>query len=83
MDKISEVGELVLEVTKNNYPTFEIPFHGRWGHFNTEKLNREKELSEKLKDFDLKERGRKLDLVITSVLLDAGAGDNWSFVIQH
>ena len=80
LDKIAEVGELVLEVTKNNYPTFEIPFHSRWGHFNSEKLNRENELSEKFKDLDPKERGRrKLDLVITSVLLDAGAGDDWSF----
>ena len=31
-------------------------------------------------DFDDKEKGRRLiDLVITSVLLDAGAGDEWFF----
>lgn len=80
LEKIPDVGELVLEVTKGNYPTFDIPFHSRWGHFNSEKLNRVDQLSRKLESYDAKEIGRrKLDLVITSVLLDAGAGDDWRF----
>ena len=75
-----EVAEIVLQVTKENYPTLEIPFHSRWGHFNSPKLNRVKELDGLLQGFDDKEKGRRLiDLVITSVFLDAGAGDKWSF----
>jgi hypothetical protein len=80
MDKLPAVAELVLEVTQKNYPSFEIPFHSRWGHFNSEKLNRVDEFNKNLIGFDANERGRrKLDLVITSVLLDAGAGDDWAF----
>ena len=80
LDRIPEVADFVLEVTKKNYPTLEIPFHSRWGHFNTPSLNRIEKFNKNLIGFDAKERGRrKLDLVITSVLLDAGAGDTWKF----
>ena len=50
------------------------------GHFNTPKLNRVEKFDKLIADYDEKERGRrKIDLVITSVLLDAGAGDAWTF----
>jgi len=32
-EKLGEVARLVIEVTKSNYPTLQIPFHSRWGHF--------------------------------------------------
>lgn len=79
-DKLDEVSNYVLDVIKENYPTLEIPFHSRWGHFQVGGIDRNSKLNEKLKDLDPIERARtKLDLVITSVLLDAGAGPTWSF----
>jgi hypothetical protein len=79
-EKLPEVAEFVLEVIRDNYPTLEIPFHSRWGHFQVGGIDRNSKLNEKLKDLDPIERARtKLDLVITSVLLDAGAGPTWSF----
>ena len=80
LDKVPEVAEFVLKTTRENYPDLNIPFHSRWGHFKSPKLNRVEVLNEMLSNFDKKEIGRrKIDLVITSVLLDAGAGDVWAY----
>lgn len=80
LDKIDACAEFVLEVTKDNYPELNIPFHSRWGHFNVGKIHREKRLNEKIASFDKIEQARiKLELAITSVLLDAGAGPDWKF----
>ena len=77
LEKLPEVTQYVLD---DNYPTLEIPFHSRWGHFQVGGIDRNKKLDDKLHDLDPIEKARtKLDLVITSVLLDAGAGPNWSF----
>ncbi|WP_127718061.1 URC4/urg3 family protein [Halobacteriovorax sp. HLS] len=79
-DKLPEVCEYVLEVIKDNYPTLEIPFHSRWGHFQVGNIDRNSKLDDRLKGLDPLEVARtKLDLVISSVLLDAGAGPTWSF----
>jgi len=80
-NKLKEVSEYVLEVIKENYPTLEIPFHSRWGHFKVGGIDRSKLIDEKLQKTDPIEKARtKLDLVITSVLLDAGAGPTWKYI---
>lgn len=79
-EKLDETVEIVEKVTKENYPDLNIPFHSRWGHFNAGGIDRNKKLDELLSHLDIKDRCRaKLDLVIISVLLDAGAGDNWKY----
>ncbi len=79
-DKFNSVVEYVIDVIKENYPSLEIPFHSRWGHFRVGGINRVADLDEKLKSEDALEKARtKLDLVITSVLLDAGAGAEWKY----
>lgn len=75
------VVEFVTETIFENYPDLKIPFHSRWSHFRVGNIDR-------MLQFDEKARGKsaeeiltaKLDLVIASVLLDAGAGDTWRFV---
>jgi hypothetical protein len=72
--------EFVLSVIHKKYPKLDIPFHSRWGHFRAAGLNRVVFLDKKLSGVDAMERARvKLDLVVTSVLLDAGAGAAWNF----
>jgi hypothetical protein len=79
-DKFPAVVDYVIEVINENYPTHDIPFHSRWGHFKVGGFNRADTLNDKIKNLDLMEQARiKLDLVITSVLLDAGAGALWAY----
>ena len=79
-EKLEEVSKFVLEVIKDNYPDLKIPFHSRWGHFQVGNIDRNSKFDSELSTLDAKEKGRtKLDLVITSVLLDAGAGPTWSY----
>jgi hypothetical protein len=79
-EKFDHTVDYVIDVIKENYPTLEIPFHSRWGHFRAGGIDRSKLLDEKLKGADKLEIARtKLDLVITSVLLDAGAGAEWKY----
>lgn len=81
MEKLNPCVDYVLTVIKENYPTLEIPFHSRWGHFRAAGVNREITLNEKLSSTDPIEKARcKLDLVITSVLLDAGSGPTWKYI---
>lgn len=78
-DKLEEVSDFVLEVIKENYPELEIPFHSRWGHFKVGGHDRVALLEKRLTGDAMEKARTKLDLVITSVLLDAGAGPTWSY----
>lgn len=80
-EKLAPTVSYVLEVIRKNYPDLKIPFHSRWGHFKAGGVDRVKQLDEKLAALDPLERARrKLDLVIPSVLLDAGSGPGWKFL---
>lgn len=80
-NKLDEVVNYVLKVIEKNYPDLNIPFHSRWGHFRAGGIDRAAQLEKKLIGLDKLEVARvKLDLVITSVLLDAGAGASWSYL---
>ncbi len=79
-DRFDQVVDYVFRVIEKKYPDYNIPFHSRWGHFRACNINREKWLEDKIQNKDKIERARiKLDLVIVSVLLDAGAGDSWKY----
>ncbi|MGE3263030.1 MAG: URC4/urg3 family protein [Bacteriovoracia bacterium] len=79
-EKLASTVSYVLEVIRKNYPSLEIPFHSRWGHFRAGGVDRTKLLNDKLAPLKPLERARvKIDLVIPSVLLDAGAGPRWKF----
>lgn len=79
-DHFKPAVDYVLQTIRKNYPDGGIPFHSRWGHFRAGGVDRAKDLKARTKDLDPLERARlELDLVITSVLLDAGAGAEWKF----
>ena len=72
--------ELVMQVIRQKYPDIKIPFHSRWGHFRAGGVDRPAQFKKLTSSLDLLERARtELDLVITSVLLDAGAGAAWKY----
>jgi len=83
LEKMDEVVERVLKVTQENYPTLQIPFHSRWGHFNVGGRDRLALLDKNFAGLSAAEKARgKIDLVVVSVLLDAGAGADWQYTDQ-
>ena len=69
--KLEDAADLTAQVTRENYPDLDIPFHARWRHFVA---------GEPVLPEEWPERGRAaFDLVILSVLLDAGTGPGWSY----
>jgi len=79
-EKLPDVVQYVLTVIRKNYPDLKIPFHSRWGHFRAGQIDRSAQFREMLSGLEPLEKARtQLDLVITSVLLDAGAGADWKY----
>jgi Protein of unknown function (DUF1688) len=79
-EKLPEVAAYVAEVTRDAYPELDVPFHSRWRHFDVGGRDRVAQLDEHLGACSPAERARcHFDLVMTSVLLDAGAGEHWHY----
>jgi hypothetical protein len=80
MTAMPRVIDEVVAVTRANYPTLAVPVHGRINHFRAGGVDRVAALDEKLAALPRDERARAwIDLIVVSVLLDAGAGDRWRF----
>jgi hypothetical protein len=72
LDRLDDAAELTAQVTRRAYPDLAIPFHARWRHFVAG--------GPRLPGSSPAERARAaFDLVILSVLLDAGAGPGWRY----
>ncbi|MDB5732514.1 MAG: uracil phosphoribosyltransferase [Variovorax sp.] len=80
-DALEDTARTVDEVTRDRYPWGPIPYHSRWRHFEAGGIDR-------LAQFDAllganatpRQRARaQIDLVLVSVLLDAGAGADWHY----
>lgn len=72
LGRLFDAAELTAAATREAYPDLAIPYHARWRHFVAGAPN--------LPDGDSAARARAaFDLVILSVLLDAGAGPGWRF----
>jgi hypothetical protein len=79
-EKLPQTVDFVMETIRENYPDMNIPFHSRWGHFRPGHVDRSLWLKARIKELDPLEQARvKWDLVIPSVLLDAGAGAQWKY----
>lgn len=80
MDRMDSVAALVAGVIRENYPDLDIPYHARWRHFTAGDEDRWGKLSKRIKNQDKAEIARTgIDLAVISVLLDAGAGGQWSY----
>jgi hypothetical protein len=74
---VSYVHQVILE----NYPDLNIPFHSRLAHFRAGEVKRLEWTEFGFKDLSPLEKVRMLiDLIIPSVLLDAGAGNEWKWL---
>jgi hypothetical protein len=79
-EKIGGVVDLVLQTTRDAYPSFDVPFHSRWRHFVANNDNRWATIADRTRWADTSARARaEFDLAIVSVFLDAGAGPAWRY----
>jgi hypothetical protein len=79
LDAIPRVAEAVVSTTRDQYPDLAIPIHGRFRHFEVGSVDRIGRLRAAIADPIVRARAF-VDLVVVSVLLDAGAGSAWTFV---
>ncbi len=80
VDRLAPAADFVAAVVRDRYPRLKVPVHSRWRHF----VFAERDLWDEIvvraawKSGDAAARAA-FDLVITSVLLDAGAGPQWHY----
>jgi hypothetical protein len=78
--RLPVVADRVVAVTRARYPDLRMPIHGRLGHFRAGGVDRVAALESLLAGLPPDEAARaRVDLVVVSVLLDAGAGDAWCY----
>lgn len=83
--RLTEVAERVARTTRATYPDAHmIPKHSRWRHFMAGGIDRARAFDERLQSLSDDDRlAARFDLAITSVLLDAGAGERWRYRDAH
>jgi hypothetical protein len=81
LSRLAAVAGFVAAVTRERYPDLCVPLHSRWRHFTAGGCDRVAELEHAIRGHAPDEQARaRLDLAVTSVLLDAGAGSSWRYV---
>ncbi len=81
LGRLDDTAQLVIDTTRAAYPSLDIPFHSRWRHFDIDGFDYWDEIDQAVAWPSAAEKARAaFDLVIVSVLLDAGAGPNWKFL---
>jgi hypothetical protein len=82
-EQMAATAAYVAEVIHERYPDLNVPYHSRWRHFEAGGVDRwgNTVAAHGLAgDDNLLERVKaRIDLVIPSVLLDAGAGADWKY----
>lgn len=77
-DALAGVASLVAQTTRSRYRDLNIPYHSRWRHFEAGGIDRRGWLDDVQPGASL-DALTLIDLVVVSVLLDAGAGASWQF----
>ena len=80
LERLDVVADYTIAVTRENYPDLKVPFHSRHGHLRAGGIDRPGRLAAAARDTGADESVRSMiDLVVVSVLLDAGAGNRWAY----
>ncbi len=80
LDRLPATADFVAQVVKDRYPRLDPPVHARWRHFVFAGRDLWHEIASRRNWPDPRAQARaEFDLVITSVLLDAGAGPDWRY----
>jgi hypothetical protein len=80
LDRMGTTADFVASVVRERYPLLDVPVHSRWRHLVFGGRDLWEDMSAAAHWVNPEARARAaFDLVITSVLLDAGAGPDWRF----
>jgi hypothetical protein len=78
--RLAAAADNVAAVIRANYPDLKVPLHARWRHFVLGGRDLWAEIAAHANWQDAAARARaEFDLAIVSVLLDAGAGPDWTY----
>jgi hypothetical protein len=81
LDRLSKTADWVADVVRQRYPRRDVPVHSRWRHFVFEGRDLWTDIVDKANWSSAEAAARAaFDVVITSVLLDAGAGAGWRYI---
>lgn len=82
-DRMHVAAAYVAQVIRQQYPDLKVPYHSRWRHFEAGGVDRWAQVAQAtglaLESMRLERARARIDLAITSVLLDAGAGPAWQY----
>jgi hypothetical protein len=78
-ERLPHVADYVVDVIRERYPDLRVPFHSRWRHFEAGGIDRWSIIAARRGLKGVERAKAAIDLVIPSVLLDAGAGAEWKF----
>lgn len=80
-ERLPATAAYVADTIRRDYPDLAVPYHSRWRHFEAGGVDRWAALMDAagLTDTPLERARVAFDLVIPSVLLDAGAGAGWRY----
>ena len=79
LDALPTCAAYVAETIRQNYPTLKVPPHSRWRHLDANGHSWANRLSDHLSTEPHERARQRIELAITSVLLDAGAGPDWKW----
>lgn len=78
-DRLAATADYVVDTIRARHPDLRVPYHSRWRHFEAGGLDRWAALADR-HGLQGEARARaRIDLVVPSVLLDAGAGPDWHY----
>ncbi len=79
LDALPVCAAYVAETIRHYYPTLKVPPHSRWRHLDANGHSWADRLGDRLSTEPHERAHQRIELAITSVLLDAGAGPDWKW----
>ena len=79
LDNMEDATERVVAEIRANYPALDVPFHSRWRHFEFDGADLWAQIAGRQGLTGPALAAAAGDIAIVSVLLDAGAGPDWTY----
>lgn len=78
-ERMDATADYVVDTIRSRHPDLRVPMHSRWRHFESGGVDRFASLLGPLHATPQERARIAIDLVVPSVLLDAGAGPQWRY----